>query len=139
MEGDVMPNFMVTDQNGDEVELYQFYGQVVQLVLFAQWCGPCQAEAPELEAAWRELGDDGVVILSVMMENNGGSAPGVDDLNNWVDAYDCTHPVLGGPDDLGASIQGGYPTLPVLNRDMTIAALDNFPFDSGYLQTLAAD
>ena len=122
-----------------QLDVQQDVRQVVQLVLFAQWCGPCQAEAPELESAWRDLEDDGVVILSVMMENSSGSAPSVDDLNSWVNDYDCTHPVLEGTADLAASIQGGYPTLPVLNRDMTIASLDNFPFDSGYLASLAAD
>ena len=74
-----------------------------------------------------------------MMENNASNDPSIDDLNKWVDDYDCTHPVLEGTADLDASIQGGFPTLPVLDRDMSIASLDNFPFDSGYLQTLAAD
>ncbi len=35
--GDVAPNFTLTDQNGDEVELYQFYGRTVLLDLFAYW------------------------------------------------------------------------------------------------------
>ena len=137
--GDVLPNFTVVDQNGDDVELYQFYGYVVQLVLFAEWCGPCQAEAPDIEQASRDLAADGVVVLGVMMEDEFGGTPGADALDRWVTRFDITHPLVAGPSDLGPSIQGGYPTLPVLDRDMTIATVDNFPFDAGYLASLAAD
>ncbi len=35
--GDVAHNFTFVDQNGDEVELYQFYGRVILLDLFADW------------------------------------------------------------------------------------------------------
>ena len=137
--GDILPNFTLTDQNGDDVELYQFYGNVVQLVLFAEWCGPCQAEAPSIELASRNLADDGVVIVSVMMEDNGGSDPGPDALGRWQSTFDVTHPLLSGPGNLSDSIQGGYPTLPVLNRDMTIATVDNFPFSESALEAYASE
>jgi thiol-disulfide isomerase/thioredoxin len=136
--GDTLANFTVTDQNGDEVELYQFYGQVVQLVLFAEWCGPCNAEAPAIEAASRDLADDGVIILDVMMEQSHGSTPDLDALGRWVAAYSVTHPLVIGGSSFNPLIQGGYPTLPVLNRDMTIATADNFPFNEGYLEDLAS-
>lgn len=35
--GDVAYNFTLQDQYGDEVELYQFYGKVVVLDIFAEW------------------------------------------------------------------------------------------------------
>lgn len=35
--GQTMCNFTMTDQNGDSVELYQFFGKVVVLDLFAEW------------------------------------------------------------------------------------------------------
>ncbi len=35
--GDVPYNFTMLDQNGDEVELYQFLGQVVVLDVYAEW------------------------------------------------------------------------------------------------------
>ena len=35
--GQTALNFTMVDQNGDMVELYQFYGQVVVLDLFASW------------------------------------------------------------------------------------------------------
>lgn len=36
-EGDIAYNFTARDQFGDEVELYQFHGQVIVLDLFAEW------------------------------------------------------------------------------------------------------
>jgi cytochrome oxidase Cu insertion factor (SCO1/SenC/PrrC family) len=35
--GDLACNFTLQDQNGDEVELYQFTGKVILLDLFAEW------------------------------------------------------------------------------------------------------
>ena len=36
-EGDIAYNFQLTDQFGDDMELYQFYGQVIVLDVFAEW------------------------------------------------------------------------------------------------------
>ncbi|MCO4746685.1 MAG: TlpA family protein disulfide reductase [Proteobacteria bacterium] len=136
--GQVPANFTFIDQNGDEVELYQFYGQVVQLILFAQWCGPCQDEAPLVEATSVDLADDGVVILGVMLEGNNGPAT-PENLDQWILEYSVTHPMLADPKStMSPMLLGGFPTLPVLDRELKIANVDNFPFDPVYLETLAA-
>ena len=36
-EGQQACNFTMVDQNGDDVELYQFWGQVIVLDVFAEW------------------------------------------------------------------------------------------------------
>ena len=36
-DGDIAYNFQMTDQFGDELELYQFYGQVIVIDVFAEW------------------------------------------------------------------------------------------------------
>ena len=36
-QGDYACNFTMVDQNGDQVELYQFAGQYIVLDLFAEW------------------------------------------------------------------------------------------------------
>jgi thiol-disulfide isomerase/thioredoxin len=137
--GDVVGDFVLTDQNGDLVELYQFYGNVIQLVLFAEWCGPCQEEAPAVQAASVDLADAGVVVVSVMMDRLEGGAADATSLERWAVEYGVTHPLLAGPGDLEGLIQGGYPTLPVIGRDMRIVKADNFPFDAGYLAQLAGE
>ena len=35
--GDIASNIYLSDQYGDEVELYQFYGQVILLDIYAEW------------------------------------------------------------------------------------------------------
>jgi cytochrome c biogenesis protein CcmG/thiol:disulfide interchange protein DsbE len=32
---------------------------------WASWCGPCEDEAPVLEAAWREHRDEGLVVVGI--------------------------------------------------------------------------
>lgn len=36
-EGDIAYNFQLNDQFGEEVQMYQFYGQVIVLDVFAEW------------------------------------------------------------------------------------------------------
>ena len=36
-EGDTACNFTMVDQNGDDVELYQFWGLVIVLDVYAEW------------------------------------------------------------------------------------------------------
>lgn len=136
--GEVISDFTLVDQNGDEVQLYQFYGKVIQLILFAEWCGPCRDEEPLVEQTWQELEGDGVVVLAVMFEDYGGAPPEVEDLQNWINDFGSTHPLVAGPGNLDPMLQGGFPTLPVIGRDMRLLTPDNFPFSADALRTYAA-
>src|SRR5687768_2227270 len=53
-EGDVIPDFRLVDQHGDEVSLWQFYGNVILLDVSTIWCGPCQQLALETEHTWED-------------------------------------------------------------------------------------
>lgn len=128
--GDTAYNFTLQDQNGDDVELYQFYGMMVVLDVFAVWCGPCNELAPEGEEVWEELADRGVVVLALTQEDGNGASPSVETAQQWAATHGLTHPVLA---DASASqgeyavIGGGFPTFPVIGPDMTILTNDLFP------------
>lgn len=137
--GDTAYNFTLQDQFGNEVELYQFYGQVIVLDVFAEWCGPCIEKAPDGEEFYQELVDQGVVFIALMQEQTDGSAPTNEAAARWADTHQLTHPVLADAEkaaDPFANIGGGYPTYPVIGPDMTIIKSDLFPPNESDLRVL---
>lgn len=63
--GSPAQNFTVTTIDGKQVSLEQFRGQPVWIVFGASWCAGCQAEVPEIEAAYEKYGPQGLVVLGV--------------------------------------------------------------------------
>jgi peroxiredoxin len=129
--GDVAHNWTFLDQHGDEVELYQFYGQAILLDVFAEWCGPCQGHAPTGEEIWQDVSDRGVTILAMMQQNDDGSTSELpEDAARWADRFGLTHPVVADAENNADEFQvigGGFPTYPLIGPDMTIVSQDVFP------------
>ena len=132
--GDTAHNFMMLDQHGDLVELYQFYGYVVVLDVIAEWCHLCEEMAPEGQAAWEELGDEGLVYITVILEDAGSGPPGDEVMGRWAETFGLTHPVVS---DLSGEQRGyvtdGYPAVVVIDRDMSIITNSLLPFDPSFL------
>ena len=62
----IAPDFTVTDRDGNEVKLSDFFGKPIVLNFWASWCGPCRSEMPDFDAVWAENGED-VQFLMVNM------------------------------------------------------------------------
>lgn len=58
-------DFTVTTTDGKQVSLSKYKGKAVWLVFMASWCAACQAEVPEIEAAYKEYGPQGLVVLGI--------------------------------------------------------------------------
>jgi thiol-disulfide isomerase/thioredoxin len=134
--GKVAHNFTLTDQFGAEVDLYQFYGKVIVIDVFAQWCGPCKANAPHGEELSQEANGE-VIVLAAVQENNSGSVPTNTDLEAWATDFDLTHPVLAdGQKTQGPFAVSGYPTYVVIDQEMNIVNDDLWPFDKAAVLAL---
>ncbi len=70
LNGKPAPNFKIKRLDNDqEVTLDQFKGRPIVLNFWATWCGPCKAEHPVLEYAWKKYEKD-AVFLGIVFEDN---------------------------------------------------------------------
>jgi len=63
--GGPAPDFTVTTFDGEEITLSDLKGRVVVVNFWGSWCGPCRAEAPDLQTVHENYQDEGVVILGI--------------------------------------------------------------------------
>lgn len=119
-------NFTLKDHNGEEVELYDYYGKVIVVDLSTMWCGVCKSIAPVGERLVEEYGEENLVWLTVLVEDETGLEPEPDDLQRWIDMYGGHPPILAGnrslidPDAVTGYPVTGWPTLAVIDRNMTL-------------------
>ena len=121
-------DFSLMDQPGNEWSLYDHYGNIIILDFSATWCGVCQNAAKVAQSVQDEYKDDGVVWVTILLQNNYGLAPTLADLTEWASAFGMhSSPVLSGNADLidetaqdGFNVQS-WPGFVVIDRELKIA------------------
>jgi peroxiredoxin len=85
-------DFSVTTIDGEKVSLSQFRGKPVWIVFGASWCAGCQAEVPDIEAAYKEYGPKGLVILGVNITESS------DAVSDYAQRVGITFPMAADPE-----------------------------------------
>lgn len=90
--GETAPALGMIGPNDQTVFLSRFRGQPVWINFWGSWCPPCQAEFPEVEAAYQALAPQGVVLLAISARESWATA------NAFAVANGGTFPVYNIPD-----------------------------------------
>ena len=87
---DRAPDFTVTDKDGNEVKLSDFFGKPIVLNFWASWCGPCQYEMPDFEEAYHQYGEE---IQFLMVNLTDGYSETVSSAKAFLENAGYTFPV----------------------------------------------
>ncbi len=109
-------DFELSNLEGVKEKLSDYKGKVVFLNFWATWCPPCRGEMPSMENAYKELKDDGFVILAVDLRDE------ISEVKNFVNEYKLSFPIL--RDETGM-VGGTYnassiPTTYIIDRNGNI-------------------
>ncbi|MRX84056.1 cytochrome c biogenesis protein CcdA [Eggerthella guodeyinii] len=131
-----LADLKLVDQNGEEHSLDEYRGKTVFLNFWATWCGPCQREIPDIEALYKDRGENegDLVVLGVANPKTdshpNNSDVSADEVKAFIDEQGITYPVL--MDTEGTMFSGyrimSFPTTFMIDKDGNI-----FGYISGML------
>jgi peroxiredoxin len=82
------PAFTIKDLQGKSLSLASYKDKVLVLNFWATWCPPCRKEIPDFIEAYRELGDEGLEILGVSVDETTAEA-----LLEWTKRTGINYPI----------------------------------------------
>lgn len=101
----------------------------VFLEVFATWCPHCQRETAIIDKLYQQYKSrvDFVAVSGHQTGMDGQSPSSPQDVLNFVQRFNAQYPVAydGSLDVAHKYLQGGFPTLAVINRDKTITYLSS--------------
>ena len=103
------PDFTVYDENGKAYKLSDFFGKPIVLNFWASWCGPCQYEMPDFDAAYKKYGKD---IHFIMVNLTDGSSETVKSASSFIKSKGYSFPVYYDT-SLQASYEYGATSIPI--------------------------
>lgn len=93
--GEHLPNFVLTEQHGDDICFSQLLGHVLIVDASTVWCGPCNEAAAESAELWEEMKHLGPSFITTLLVQNAFSQPAaLSDAEAWVAQYDIEYPVV---------------------------------------------
>ena len=73
-KGERAPEFTLPSLSGEKLALASLRGKVVVIDFWAEWCGPCKKELPELERLQRAYATKNVVVVAINLDKQRGNA-----------------------------------------------------------------
>ena len=83
------PDFTVTDYDGEEVMLSDYFGKPIVVNFWASWCPPCKAEMPDFEEAYKTHSE-----VQFLMVNMTGGRETLESAKEHVESQGYTFTVL---------------------------------------------
>ena len=83
------PDFTVTDKDGKQVKLSDYYGRPIVLNFWASWCPPCKAEMPDFNKAYKENPE-----IQFLMVNATGGRETLDSAKKFIKESGYEFPVF---------------------------------------------
>lgn len=108
------PNFILTNQDGEKVNLGDYKGKVVILDFWATWCGPCRMGIPGFVKLREKYHEKGFEIIGISLDR-----PGWQVVKPFMDEYKINYPIVLANNEVVANYGGvnSIPTTFVVNKD----------------------
>jgi thiol-disulfide isomerase/thioredoxin len=111
------------DLDGEPLDIADFRGKPVVVVVWGAWCAPCRAEAPEVVAAAEKIGDQAQFVGINLRESSRETAQA------FVRSNDIPYPSVYSPDGKAMLAFTGFltpnsiPSFAVLDAEGRVAAV----------------
>lgn len=120
--GDAASDFTLRDVTGKTVSLSDYKGKVIILSFWATWCQPCKEEMPHLDKMYKELGDEGLQVLSVSFDDARMRSKVI----SYVRQRGFSFPVVMDPDSKAIGMYNPSKTAPwtvIIDRNFEVAQI----------------
>ena len=132
-KGSPAVDFIVYDEDGNQVHLFDYIGKPLVLNFWASWCGPCKMEMPFFQEKYEELGED---VQFLMVNMTSGSRETKERAVKLIQKSEYTFPVLYDLDSYAAYVYSVYslPTTLFLDAEGYVIAMANGSIKGEILQ-----
>ena len=104
--GKKAPEFSLKSADGRTITLSELRGKVVLVNFWATWCGPCRAEMPGFEEAYKKLKSKGFEIVGISLDRQGWA-----DVTPFLKNVRVTYPIVIGYQNL-VEAYGNFDAIP---------------------------